>query len=116
MGLAKYGWRHEGIGPDAQPVHQYRQIQEIGDPKISILLAEAVPGAWQYGICGCRWHVTRGPVEVAARHYTGGFILFFDGYAEFIKDPEQRRIRFWEPDYDRVTPGWRPPHRRGGDL
>jgi prepilin-type processing-associated H-X9-DG protein len=107
MGLAKYGWWHRGIGDDG-PAYEYHQIQEFDETTRRILLAETQPGTWQFGICGCRWHAARHPVSIVPRHYKGGSILFFDGHVDVETDPEKQRIGFWEPDYDQVTPGWKP--------
>ena len=55
---------------------------------------------------------------VVARHYNGGNLLFFDGHVELAKGDRARTIpgftgtytdnmiRYWEPDYDIVNPGW----------
>ena len=43
---------------------------------------------------------------VLERHYGGGHILFFDGHIDLAKGDEKRRIRYWEPDFDQVNPGW----------
>ena len=84
----------------------YHQIQEVENPSRGLLLAETEPGTWQYGGCGCRWHAYKHPVRILARHYGGGNILHFDGNVHLAKDPHERRIDYWEPDYMDWNPGW----------
>jgi prepilin-type processing-associated H-X9-DG protein len=38
-------------------------------------------------------------VRVLKRHSGGGNILHFDGSIALVKNPEQLRIAYWEPDY-----------------
>ena len=106
MGLAKYGWWHRGNVHASAPRFEYHQIQEFDNASRRIMLCESEPGTWQFGGCGCRWHTYRHPIEILERHYGGGNVLFFDGHVELIKDAEKRRIRYWEPDYDTVNPGY----------
>lgn len=106
VGLAKYGWWHPGAGAGDSPTHEYKLVQDIDNATRRIMLVETTPG-WQSAAAGRPPEPSR-PVEVAPRHHGCGHILFFDGHVQIVKDPEKRRIRFWEPDYDKVTPGWRP--------
>lgn len=126
MGLAKYGWWHRtqsggSIYWITKPMMMYHQMQEFDNTSKRILLMETEPGTWQLGGCGCRWHAYRHPVWIVARHYGGGNILFFDGHVELVKGDRSREvtlasgatrtatdnmIRYWEPDYDLINPGW----------
>ncbi len=106
MGLAKYGWWHRGNTAASASQFEYHQIQEYDNATRRIMLMESEPGTWQMGGCGCRWHAYRHPVWILERHYGGGHILFFDGHIKLVKDPEQRKIRYWEPDYDAFTPSY----------
>jgi len=45
-------------------------------------------------------------VRVLTRHHGGGNILHFDGNITLAKNAEQRRLDYWEPDYQQWNPGW----------
>lgn len=106
MGLAKYGWWHGALGKGDQPRYMYRQVHEVERPSGGLMLAETRPGTFQYGSCGCRWFVSRHPVRISPRHEGGGNILHFDGSAEYVEGEKDRSIAHWEPDYERVNPGY----------
>lgn len=105
MGLAKYGWWHRSTRDPKVAMFEYHQVQEFDHVARRVLFAETEPGTWQYGTCGCRWFVTRHPTTILDRHDGGGNLLFFDGHMQFVRDPEKRAIRYWEPDYEKVNPG-----------
>ena len=39
------------------------------------------------------------------RPYSGGNVIL-GGHVTLIDDRDERRIRYWEPDYSEVDPGW----------
>jgi prepilin-type processing-associated H-X9-DG protein len=104
MGLSKYGWHH--LRQENLAAYEYHQIQEFDEPTRRIMLCETEPAVFQSGGCGCRWTAYSWPDEVIKRHYGGGNILFFDGHVELAKDPEKRKLLYWEPDYKATWPGW----------
>ncbi|NQT50788.1 prepilin-type N-terminal cleavage/methylation domain-containing protein [bacterium] len=125
LGLAKYGWWHRAAGGNIywtdKPMMTYHQMQEFDSTSKRIMFMESEPGTWQLGGCGCRWHAYRHPVWIVSRHYGGGNVLFFDGHVELCKGARSQvvtlvdgstmqatdnMIRYWEPDYDVVNPGW----------
>jgi len=104
MGLAKYGWWHRSPQRPNVAMFEYHQIQEFDHVARRVLLAETEPAMWQVGLCGCRWLAARRPAEVLDRHNGGGLVVFFDGHVSLVRDPARRRIRYWEPDYEKSPP------------
>lgn len=106
MGLAKYGWWHRGNTAASSSYFIYVQLQEVENPGRNMLLGETEPGSWQFGSCGCRWHVYSHPDWIVERHYGGGNVLHFDGNVELAQGEEERQISYYDPDYKEIDPGW----------